>query len=200
MAGALDGEGLEIAYAADPVDVFFAHVQGSATLVFEDESRQRIGYHGKSGHPYKAIGKTLIEMGLLAPKDVTMASIRDVLATTPAIVESVLASNASYIFFREREGGAGGPVAAGGVPRQAMRSVAVDRNAWGLGTPMLAAFDLPDGTRFAQTVIAEDCGSAIVGAGRADLFCGSGRAAGDIAGALNVRGTLVGFVPRGWPQ
>ena len=198
-AGALDGEGLEIAYAADPVDVFFAHVQGSATLVFEDGSRQRIGYHGKSGHPYTAIGKTLIMMGLLSPQTVSMASIRGVLATNPAIVEPVLASNASYIFFREREDGVSGPVAAGGVPLQAMRSIAVDRDVWGLGTPMFAAFDLPDGTRFAQTVIAEDCGSAILGPARGDLFCGTGTEAGDIAGAMNARGTLAGFVPSGSP-
>lgn len=198
MDGALDGQGLEIAYAADPIDAFFAHVQGSATLRFPDGARMRIGYHGKSGHPYTAVGKTLIQMGHLTRETVSMQSIRAVLGANPDLIRPVLGSNASYIFFRERAWNDAGPVAAGGVPLRPLRSIAVDRNVWGLGTPMHANLTLPDGTQFAQTVIAEDCGSAIVGAARADLFCGTGQNAGDIAGRLATRGTLTAFVPKAW--
>lgn len=200
MDGALSGVAGVIAYASDPVDAFFAQVQGSALLVFADGTTQRIGYHGKSGHPYTPIGRVLVERGLLSAGGVTMATIRDVLARHPEQVRPVLAANQSYIYFRERSTVGTGPVAAGGVPLQPWRSVAVDRAYWGLGTPMHAALDLPDHGRFTQVAIAEDCGSAIVGAARADLFCGSGAEAGDVAGALATHGLLTAFVPRSWGQ
>ncbi|RAI03388.1 transglycosylase [Acuticoccus sediminis] len=197
--GALAGRGLELAYVADPVDAFFAQVQGSARLSLTDGGEMRIGYHGKTGHPYTAIGRVLIDRGWLPEGGATMQSIRAVLAANPGIVDETLNANRSFVFFRERPLGdpALGPVAAGGVPLVPRRSLAVDRTRIGLGTPIYVETDLPDIGSFAAATIAEDAGSAIVGPARGDLFIGTGDAAGDIAGRVKAAATWTMFLPRG---
>ena len=196
--GAIDGLGLELAFVADPVDAFFAHVQGSARLAMENGETVRIGYHGKTGHAYTPIGRVLIERGLLPSNAVTMESIRAVLAERPELVPDVLDANRSYIFFREREcaGADAGPVAAGGVPLIPWRSLAVDRRFIPLGTPVFIETEIPGHGSHAGVAIAEDTGSAILGPSRADLFFGSGDAAGRIAGAMKGAARLTLIVPK----
>ncbi|UOM36458.1 murein transglycosylase A [Acuticoccus sp. I52.16.1] len=198
-AGALDGLGLDLAFVADPVDAFFAQVQGSARLRFVDGDEMRVGYHGKTGHPYTAIGRVLIDRGWLPEGGATMQSIRAVLAAHPQIVAETLEANRSYVFFRERPLGdpALGPVAAGGVPLVPYRSLAVDRVHHGLGTPIHIATTLPGEGDFAAVMIAEDAGSAIVGRGRGDIFIGTGDAAGAVAGAMKAPATWTVFLPHG---
>jgi len=195
--GALDGCGLELAFVADPVDAFFAQVQGSARLSFEDGSTVRIGYHGRTGHPYTAIGRVLIDRGVLPEGGATMATIRAALAADPALVEPVLSANRSYVFFRERisMGEELGPVAAAGLALVPWRSLAVDRAHIAFGTPVHVATRLPDGRPFAAVMIAEDTGSAIVGPARGDVFTGSGDAAGALAGAMKSPAVLTLVVP-----
>jgi len=197
-AGAIDGLGLEIAFLEDPVDAFFAQVQGSARLVMPDGQEVRAGYHGKSGHPYTPIGRVLIERGLLPEGGATMQTIRRVLATSPEIVPSVLEANRSYVFFRERPsaGPLLGPIAAGGVPLVPWRSLAVDRGHIGLGTPVYVETEVPGHGPHAGITIAEDTGTAIVGPARGDLFFGSGDAAGALAGAMKSPARLTLIVPR----
>ena len=193
------GEGLELAFVADPVDAFFAQVQGSARLRFDDGSETRIAYHGKTGHPYTAIGRVLIDRGWLPEGGATMQTIRAVLAANPEIVDDTLAANRSYVFFREREMGdpALGPAAAGGVPLVPLRSLAVDRTHIGLGTPVHIETTLPQRGPFAAVMIAEDAGSAIVGRARGDIFIGTGDAAGEIAGSMKASATWTMFLPQG---
>lgn len=94
MNGALDGLGLELAYLADPLDAFFIHIQGSARLAMTDGTVQRINFAGKSGHDYTAIGRTLVQRGLMALEDVTMDSLRGWLeAASPEDQRSVLVTN-----------------------------------------------------------------------------------------------------------
>ena len=197
-AGALDGLGLEIAYLADPVDAFFAQVQGSARLRFEDGTTMRVGYHGKTGHPYTPIGRVLVARGALPPGGATMQAIRSVLAERPELVRPTLEANRSYVFFRERETGdeALGPVAAGGVQLVPMRSLAVDRAHIAHGTPVFVETVLPEIGPIAQVMIAEDAGSAIIGAARGDVFIGSGDAAGAIAGRMAAPARLTLLLPR----
>lgn len=197
-AGALAGQGLELAYVADPADAFFAQVQGSARLTFADGVTLRIGYHGKTGHPYTAIGRVLIDRGALREGGATMQTIRQWLADHPHAVDEVLNANRSYVFFREKpDAGAHlGPVAGGGVPLVPWRSLAVDRRHWRDGTPAVVETELPDGTPFTSVMIAEDTGTAIVGPARGDIFMGSGSAAGTIAGGMKAAGRIVKFLPK----
>lgn len=198
MGGALAGRGLELFYLADPVDAFFAQVQGSARLSLPDGSKVRIGYHGKTGHSYTAIGRVLIDEGALPEGGATMQTIRAWLAAHPDDVARILEANRSYVFFRERDepGADLGPVAAGGVPLVPWRSLAVDRTMWRHGMPAYVETDVPGRGALAQVMMAEDAGSAIVGAGRGDIFMGTGDAAGDVAGAMKAPGRLTMIVPR----
>jgi len=196
--GALDGNGLKIAFVEDPVDAFFAQVQGSARLVMDDGEEVRIGYHGKTGHPYTPIGRVLIDRGFLPEGGATMQSIRATLAAQPEIVPSVLEANRSYVFFRERPcmGGGLGPIAAGGVPLVPWRSLAVDRRYIRLGTPVFVETRIPVHGPHTGVTIAEDTGTAIVGPARGDLFFGSGEAAGALAGSMKARARLTLIVPK----
>lgn len=187
--GALAGRGLECAWLADKVDVFFIHVQGAARLLMPDGAERRVTYAAKSGHPFTGAGRVLVEMGELAPADVTMQSIRAWFRAHPGRIDEVLWRNRSFIFFRDApvDDSALGPVAAAKVPLTAGRSMAVDRLIHTFATPFyidaptLSAFG---GDRFGRLMIAQDTGSAIVGPARGDLFAGSGDAAGEIAGVV----------------
>lgn len=203
MAGALDGQNLELVYLQDPVDAFFIHIQGSARLAMTDGSFQRINFAGKSGHHYTPIGRTLVEQGELALEDVTMDSLRAWLSVAnPEDRDAVLATNRSFIFFAMAEDfdPLAGPVAAAGVPLTPGRSLAVDRHLHTFGTPVFVQSHNPlpgDGEPLSRLMIAQDTGSAIVGPARGDIFIGSGDEAGRTAGAINqpVRFTIL--IPNG---
>ncbi|MBK3745771.1 murein transglycosylase A [Paraburkholderia aspalathi] len=199
--GSLAGRGLEIAYVADRVDAFFAHVQGAARLKLNDGSLIRITYAAKSGHPFTGISRLLIERGEIAAADVTMQSIRGWLRDHPDQVDALLRQNRSYIFFREApvDNVDDGPVAAAKVALTGGRSIAVDRLLHTFGTPFF--IDAPDlqafgGDGFHRLMIAQDTGTAIVGRARGDLFAGSGDAAGEIAGIIRHQADFYALVPR----
>ncbi len=203
-AGALAGRGLEIAWLADSVDLFFVHIQGSARLRMEDGTVRRVGYAGKSGHPYTPIGRVLVEMGAMERDAVTADAIAGWLRANPDAATAVMNRNRSYIFFRDKGGegdGALGPTAAAGVPLTPRASVATDTRHLPFGTLLFLAGDLPVATADAEApfrtiAVAQDVGSAIVGPARADLFWGSGRAAGRVAGRIRHRVRMVALVPR----
>lgn len=197
--GWLEGRDLEIAYVEDPVDVFFAHIQGAARLKFADGATARISYAGKSGHPFTAIGRLLIERGEIAPAEIGMASIRRWLARDPKRGQDLMNENRSYIFFRETvdEDPLDGPVAAAKVPLTAGRSIAVDRLLHTFGTPVFVRADSVNGEPWARLMVAQDTGSAIVGPARGDLFMGSGEDAGALAGNVRSAADFYLLVPKG---
>lgn len=203
MAGALAGQGLEIAWLADPVDAFFIHIQGSARLQMTDGSAQRINFAGKSGHAYTAIGRTLVEAGMMSLDAVTMDSLRDWLHHAGSEErDAVLATNRSFIFFSisPDEDPLAGPTAAAGVPLTAGRSLAVDRHLHTFGTPiyLVSPSPLPGSHEpLNRLMISQDTGSAIIGPARGDIFIGSGDAAGAIAGAVNQPVSFILLVPNG---
>lgn len=193
-AGALSGQDLAIAWLKDPVDLFFIHVQGSARLVMPDGSVRRVGYAGKSGHPYTPIGRVLVERGALAREAVTKDAIEAWLRARPQDAPGVMNANESYIFFKERAAADPdlGPVAAAGAALTPLASLAVDPEHIPYGTLVHIAGDLPlrdpDRTApFTTLAVAQDRGSAIVGPARADLFVGSGDRAGLAAGRIKHR-------------
>jgi membrane-bound lytic murein transglycosylase A len=199
--GALAGRGLEIAWLADKVDAFFIHVQGAARLKMTDGRQLRVTYAAKSGQRFTGPGRVLADLGEIPLERVTMQSIRAWLKAHPGRVDEILWRNRSYIFFREAavDDPALGPIAAAKVPLTPGRSVAVDRLLHTFGTPFF--IDAPTLTAFGddgfrRLMIAQDTGSAIVGAARGDLFAGSGDAAGAIAGVVRDMADFYALVPR----
>jgi membrane-bound lytic murein transglycosylase A len=197
-AGAFAGRGLEIAWLADPVDAFFIHIQGAARIRLAEGGEMRVTYAAKSGHPYTAIGRMLVEAGALPQEGATMAAIRAWLAAHPGEAPRVMARNRSYIFFREAPVGDPGlgPIAAAKVPLTPGRSLAVDRLIHSFGTPVFVETRLPDGRPWRRLMVAQDTGSAILGPARGDIFFGSGDEAGSIAGAMQAGGRFILLWPR----
>jgi membrane-bound lytic murein transglycosylase A len=199
--GALADRAPVIAWLADRVDLFFAHVQGAARLKLEDGTIVRVTYAAKSGHPFTGPGGILADLKEIPREKVTMQSIRAWFHANPHRIDEILWRNRSFIFFREAavEDANGGPVAAAKVQLTAGRSIAVDRLLHTFGTPFYV--DAPSLTAFGarpfrRLMIAQDTGSAIVGAARGDLFAGSGAAAGDIAGVVRHPADFYALVPR----
>jgi len=190
--GALDGQGLEIAWAADDIEFFFLQIQGSGRLRLPDGSVIRIGYNGQNGHDYVGIGRVMKKRGLLAPGKSNLDGIVEWLRANPAEGREIMRLNGSYIFFRELTGP--GPLGAMGHPVVGRTSVAADPRYVPLGAPiwMDAAHDVADGLWIAQ-----DTGGAIKGANRFDTFWGAGAQARQIAGGMASRGKALIFLPKG---
>jgi membrane-bound lytic murein transglycosylase len=198
--GALDGRGLELVWVDDPIDAFFLHIQGSGRVELTDGTQLRVGYAAQNGHPYVAIGKELVARGALALEDVTMQSIRAWLASHPADAAEIMRKNPSFVFFRKLDGD--GPVGSQGVVLEPYRSIAVDPAFLPLGTPVWLDGSWPaprveDADRpLRRLVVAQDTGGAIRGALRADLFCGHGAEAAEVAGRLKHPARMWILLPR----
>ncbi len=194
--GILAGRQLEILWVTSPIDAFFLHVQGSGKILLPDGAHVRVGYAGRNGRPYTAIGRELVRRKAIAREDVTLQSIRDWLKANPLSAGELMATNESYIFFRVVEGD--GPIGAQGVPLTAGRSLAVDRRYVPLGAPVwLETHDPIDPKRpLRRLVVAQDTGSAIKGPVRGDLFFGFGAEAGAKAGRMKHPGRYYLLLPR----
>ena len=191
-------KGLEILYVEDPVEAFFLQVQGSGRVVLEDGSVVRLAYANQNGHPYRSIGRWLVEQGELTLSQASMQGIQRWLAANPHRRDELLHQNPSMIFFRELPTGTNpndGPIGSLGVPITAGRSIALDPRYVPLGLPVFLSTQLPSGpTR--RLVMAQDTGSAILGPHRADFFFGSGPEAGAVAGRMKAPGEMVVLLPR----
>lgn len=181
--------GREIAYLADPVDALVLQIQGSGRLrVTEPDGRQRtvrLAFAATNDQPYKSVGRWLIDQGALS--DASWPSIKSWIAQNPQRVNDMLWSNPRTVFFREEPlpelDAAFGPRGAQGVPLTPGRSIAVDKESIPYGTPVWLASSGPV-VNLQRLVVAQDTGSAIVGAVRADYFAGWGPEAGEMAGRL----------------
>jgi membrane-bound lytic murein transglycosylase A len=194
-AGALQDRGLELVWAADPVDVFFLHVQGSGRVVFPDGRVQRVGFAGSNGHPFYAIGRALIDEGIIDRKSASMQQIRDWLRANPEKAEEIMQRNARYIFFRSIDGE--GPIGAQGVALTPGRSLAVDSSLLPLGVPLWLDTTWPATEKpLRRLMVAQDVGSAIKGAVRGDFFWGSGEPALEQAGRMKQSGRYYLFLPK----
>ncbi|WP_371156063.1 MltA domain-containing protein [Jannaschia sp. 2305UL9-9] len=183
--------GQEIAWLRDEVDRFFLQVQGSGRLALGDGSVLRVGYAGRNGHPYRSIGRLLIAEGIFGP-DITADALKEWLRRDAARGRAVMNRNPSYVFFRLLDVPADrGPTGAMGQPVTAGRSLAVDPDHIALGSLVWL-----EAAGMARLCVAQDVGSAIKGAGRVDLFLGTGDDAGRAAGRLNDTGRLIPLVPR----
>jgi membrane-bound lytic murein transglycosylase A len=194
--GALAGRSKALLYM-DPIDLFVTQIQGSARIRLTDGRVVRLGYAGRNGKPYTAVGKVLVDRGIMRLEDVTMDRIIAWMRTNPAASRELIRQNKSYVFFRidETLSQASGPVGGAGVPLTAGRSLAIDRKAWSYGLPVWVESDLSDG-QLRRLVVAQDTGTAIVGAARADLFVGTGEQAGLQAGRIRHPMRMIVLVPR----
>ena len=200
-SGALAGRGLELLWVDDPIDKFFLQVQGSGQVRLDDGSLTRVGYAGQNGHPSRAIGRDLIEIGALTREDVTLPAIRDWLEAHPKDAFQIMARNRSYIFFEERPELApdDGPLGAQGVPLTAGRSLAVDPRYIAFGVPIWldTTAPWPDGEGpLRRLMVAQDAGGAIKGVVRGDVFWGAGERAEAIAGHMKSRGRYAILLPK----
>lgn len=191
--GALAGRKLELAWAADPIELFFLQIQGSGRLSFPDGSVQRVGYAAQNGHAYVAIGRLLRERGIL--EKAGMAEIVAWLRANPEAGRQLMRENPSYIFFRRLPDGNDGPIGALGVPLIPEANAAVDPAVLPLGVPLFVR--LPVEAEVQQhLLIAADTGGAIKGSNRLDIFWGHGERASRIAGGLATAADVTILLPQ----
>jgi membrane-bound lytic murein transglycosylase A len=182
-------QGRAIAYLADPVDVLVLQIQGSGRLrVTESDGSQktvRVAYAATNDQPYKSVGRWLLDKGLI--KDASWPGIKAWIVANPQRTNELLWSNPRVVFFKEEAlpelDPSAGPKGAQGVPLTAGRSIAVDAGSIPYGTPVWMASSGPT-AQLQRLVMAQDTGSAILGAVRADYYAGSGVEAGELAGRL----------------
>ncbi|MGO9445954.1 MAG: murein transglycosylase A [Thiobacillaceae bacterium] len=189
-----------IAWADDPVDLFFLQIQGSGRIELSNGEYMRIGYADQNGLPYKSIGKLLVERGEMKLEDASMQSIKAWGKRNPEKLAELLANNPSYVFFRELPNGSDGPIGSLGVPLTAGYSIAVDAKYIPIGAPVFLSTNYPASSEpLDRLVMAQDTGGAISGAVRADLFWGFGQDAGDQAGKMKQTGRLWVLLPKDFP-
>lgn len=191
--------GKELLWVDDPVEAFFLQVQGSGRVQLMDTRETvRLAYADQNGHPYKSIGRYLIDKGEMSLSQASAQSIKAWVAANPARRQEVLNANPSYVFFREEKlpDPRVGPKGALGVPLTSERSIAVDPQFIPLGAPVFLATTQPNSEGPLQRLmLAQDTGGAIRGAVRADFFWGFGAAAGENAGKMKQAGRMWVLLP-----
>lgn len=194
-------KGTELAWVDDAVDAFFLHIQGSGQVQLENGERMRVGYADQNGHPFRSLGRLLIERGELRPERASMQGIKDWAARNPRKLQEYLNANPSYVFFRELPRDLTGPLGALGVPLTPERSIAVDPRVIPLGVPVFLATTWPNtADPLNRLMVAQDTGGAINGGVRADFFWGFGDAAGSQAGKMRQAGRMWVLLPKGYKQ
>lgn len=192
----LANKNLELVWINDPIDVFFLQIQGSGIVELDSGDTMRVNYDGTNGHPFRAIGRLLVQQGHLQLEEASMQGIRNYLKAHPEEMNEIFNYNPSYIFFREVPEG---PIGSIGVPVTPYRSIATDRYLFPRGVLCYVQLQLPTfdqnnqmtGTKeFSAFILNQDTGGAIRTPSRVDLFCGNGPANELTAGHLKQPGTL----------
>ncbi len=192
---AMQGRGLEIVWVDDPVEKFFLQIQGSGRVTLPDGQKIRVGYGGANGHEYRSVGAELVRRGIYQAHQVSAQVIKNWVRRNPVAGKELLWHNPSYVFFRRIDSVPAhmGPLGAMNRSVTAGRTIAVDPAYVPLGAPVWIEKEGADPIR--RLMIAQDTGSAIKGAQRADIFIGTGDAAGRIAGRLRDPGRMVVLLP-----
>jgi membrane-bound lytic murein transglycosylase A len=188
-----------LAWAADPVELFFLQIQGSGQVQLESGERTRVGYADQNGHPFRSMGRYLIDRGEMTLEHASMQGIKAWAAANPHKLQDALNANPSYVFFRELPP-TDGPIGALGVPLTAGYSLAVDRRFVPLAAPVYLATTYPLSSEpLERLMAAQDTGGAIRGIVRGDFYWGTGAEAGSFAGRMRQQGRLWLLWPRGEP-
>ena len=184
--------GSELIYVEDPIEAFFAEVQGSVQILLDNGEIVRLGFDGSNGQPYHSIGRWLIEKRGLTLSQVSKQGIQAWAASHPDQIASLINANPRMIFFKEMSPGAHkqGPVGALGVALTSERSIAVDPQFIPLGVPVFLNAMESTGKPLQRLVFAQDTGAAIKGMVRADYYFGLGNLAGERAGRMHSSGIM----------
>ena len=189
-------EGLEIAWLPTRLEAFLIQVQGSARLELADGSQLSVGYDGRTNYPYVSMGRALIDDGIIPEDELTLPVLLEYFEQNPEALDEYLPRNNRFVFFRETDGApATGSL---GYPVTAGRSIATDKSVMPPGALALINLPLPqrndegelEARNASRFVLDQDTGGAIKGAGRVDLFVGTGTEAGEVAGLINDTGSL----------
>jgi len=200
--GALAGKELEICYIKNPVDAFFAQIQGSTRVKLDNGKLLRLNYIASNGMPYTPVGKFLIDRGIVSKEEMSMDKIREFMESNPDEGKELRRKNRSFVFFQETPLGTHDEcIGAQGVPLTPGRSLAVDKRIHIYGTPVWIDAELPiesekPETKFRRLLFAQDTGSAIVGPARADIYFGHGEEISHIAGRIKQNGQFVMLAPQ----
>ncbi|HGN0335075.1 TPA: murein transglycosylase A [Proteus mirabilis] len=183
------------AYSNSIMDNFMMEVQGSGYVDYGDgKPLTFFGYAGKNGHPYRSIGKVLIDNGEVEKEAMSMLAIREWADKhSEQEVRKLLEQNPSFVFFKPEPFT---PVrGASAIPLIAKASVASDRSIIPAGTVLLAEIPILDNTgKFTgqyqmRLMVALDVGGAIKGH-HFDIYHGIGKEAGQMAGFYNHYGRV----------
>ncbi|MFZ0175261.1 MAG: MltA domain-containing protein [Pseudolabrys sp.] len=200
--GALAGKELEICYIKNPVDAFFAQIQGSTRVKLDNGKLLRLNYIASNGMTYTPVGKFLIDRGIVSKEEMSMDKIREFMEANPDEGKDLRRKNRSFVFFQETPLGTHDEcIGAQGVPLTPGRSLAVDKRIHIYGTPIWIDAELPiesekPETKFRHLLFAQDTGSAIVGPARADIYFGHGEEISHIAGRIKQNGQFVMLAPK----
>ena len=192
--------GKELLWVDDAIDAFFLQIQGSGRVYLaESNETVRLAYADQNGHPYKSIGRYLVDKGELKLEQASAQGIKEWLKNNPTRQDELLNTNPSVVFFKEEKivNPQIGPKGALGVPLTAERSIAIDPQYLTLGAPVFLSTTQPNSSAVLQRLMmAQDTGGAIRGAIRADFFWGFGNAAGELAGRMKQKGAMWILLPK----
>ena len=193
-------KGQEIVWVDDAVAAAFLHVQGSGRIRMDDGKVIRVGFAGTNDQPFKSFAQWLLDRKEITKATATMQGIQAWADKNPKRVQEMLNANPRYVFFRElpaSHDASVGPIGSLGVPLTAERSIAVDTKALPLGAPVFLSTTYPLSKKPIQRLMmAQDTGSAIIGAVRADFYWGTGDEAGSYAGRMKQQGRMWVFLPQ----
>ncbi|GHB13833.1 murein transglycosylase A [Salinicola rhizosphaerae] len=197
-----DLDGTELVWVDDPVEAAYLQIQGSGRVELTDGTTMRVAYAGTNNQPFQSFARRLIERGEITPAEATLPGVRAWAKAHPDQVETMLDVNPRVVFFRELAGAdaldeTSGPIGALGVPLTSERSIAVDPDEIPLGAPVFLSTTQPLSNQPLQRLmVAQDTGSAVKGAVRADFYWGHGDAAGEAASRMKQRGEMWVLLPR----
>ena len=187
-----------LVWVDDVVEAFFLQIQGSGLIELADGKRMRAGYADQNGHPFRGIGRILADRGEMKLEEVSMQGIKGWISRNPTKATALLNENPSYVFFREIDATAAGPVGSLGVPLTAERSIAVDTRFIPLGSIVYLATNYPNAlVPLNRLMFAQDTGGAIRGVVRADFYWGTGLKAGEQAGRMKQNAQMWVLWPKG---
>lgn len=187
-----------LVWVDDVVEAFFLQIQGSGLIELADGKRMRAGYADQNGHPFRGIGRILVDRGEMKLEEVSMQGIKGWISRNPSKATALLNENASYVFFREIDATAAGPLGSLGVPLTGERSIAVDTRFIPLGSIVYLATNYPNSlVPLNRLMFAQDTGGAIRGVVRADFYWGTGLKAGEQAGRMKQTAQMWVLWPKG---
>jgi membrane-bound lytic murein transglycosylase A len=194
VRGVLAGRGLEIAWARDPVDVFYMQIEGAGRLRLPDGTTRNVLYGARNGHGFTSLGRAMHAKGLLPWAKLSKTHIKEYFSKNPEQMFELMAENRSYVFFRMEDAP---PEGAMGKPLTPMVSLATDRELLPLGSLLAFEAEIPraeNGRNVGKRTVtgiglAQDVGSAIRGS-RLDYYIGEGNQVESIASNIMTEATV----------